>query len=139
MSCFGPPTGPILKKPRSQEEPEVRRLRSKKRSVTFESGTDNTPEYQNPLQRTWLTTACDFKADELAGALPQLEAHGVTVRVDLKYLDEDVLRELQLKPLTIKKLRAGLAAMTAGAGAASAISHFFLNLNLKKNQIKIII
>ncbi len=70
----------------------------------------------------WLTSACDFKAEELAGALPQLEAHGVTVRVDLKYVDEDVLRELQLKPLTIKKLRAGLAAMTAGAGAASATS-----------------
>jgi hypothetical protein len=68
----------------------------------------------------WLTTACDFKAEELAGALPQLEAHGVTVRVDLKYVDEDVLRELQLKPLTIKKLRAGLATLVTGSGTPTS-------------------
>jgi hypothetical protein len=45
MSCFGPPSGSILKKPRSEKQ------LGKKRSVTFESGTDNT-EYQKPMQRT---------------------------------------------------------------------------------------
>ena len=66
----------------------------------------------------WLTSVCDFKTDETAGALPLLSAQGVTEVIDLKYVSDDVVKAMNLKPITANKLRAGLGALKATSSAA---------------------
>jgi len=57
----------------------------------------------------WLASACSMRADEVALTVPLLRELGAEASAELEFLSDAAVAGLSLKPITLGKLRAGVA------------------------------
>ncbi len=57
----------------------------------------------------WLVSACSMRADEVALTVPLLRELGAEASAELEFLSDAAVAGLSLKPITLGKLRAGVA------------------------------